>query len=176
MLFFVKMLNNLFSNKSVKAKEKVAELVLLLQSNTIKKEELIEFANQANAVNKASCIEAIEKVTHENSAFCDELIWAFVTDSLLDKEPRIKWESARVIANSAKECVHISDTTLKNLFTNIRHEGKVVRWATAMALCSIALQSKNKSDFLKTELIRLPEMETEESIRKKYTNTLKKIK
>lgn len=169
------MLNNLFSNKNVKAKEKVVQLVRLLQSNTIKKEELIEFANQTNAVNKASCIEAIEKVTHENSAFCDELIWAFVTDSLLDKEPRIKWESARVIANSAKECVHISDTTLKNLFTNIRHEGKVVRWATAMAICSIALQSKSESGFWKTELKRLTELEMENSIRKIYTNTLNKI-
>jgi hypothetical protein len=56
-------------------------------------EELIVFAENAKDVDKATCIEAIEFATKQNSKIADERVFAFVTKTLTENAPRVKWES-----------------------------------------------------------------------------------
>ncbi|HTF27430.1 MAG TPA: hypothetical protein VK625_01225 [Flavitalea sp.] len=56
-------IQELFQNKSVKAKAKVAQIGEWLIEGTIPSDELLAFAEKQNATIKASCIEGIEYAT-----------------------------------------------------------------------------------------------------------------
>jgi HEAT repeat protein len=97
-----------------------------------------------------------------------------MTHALGSKAPRVKWEAARVIGNTAHLNPQKLDEVIICLLQNSEQEGTVVRWSAAYALGAI-LQIKSphqKELLLAIEAIVL--REEKNSIRKIYLAAIKK--
>lgn len=169
-------LAELLSDKTKKAKEKVETISRWLLEDSLPTEELIVFAEKAKDPEKATCIEAIEFATRQDSKIADENVFAFVTKTLKEKAPRVKWESAKVIGN----IVHLFPTKLSkpitNLLANTENDGTVVRWATAFAIGEILkLKTKHNKDLMHA-VEALCEREQDNGVKKKYLDAIKKAK
>ncbi len=169
-------ISELFANKEIKPKEKTESISKWLLKNEISLDELIGFACASKDSIKATCIEAIEFTTKLKPEFADEICFTFVSKTLCDNAPRIKWESARVIGNIAHLFPAKLDNTVKNLLENSKHPGTVVRWSAAFALVQILkLKTKLNADLLPT-IEKICEKEEKNSIKKIYLDAIKKIK
>jgi len=169
-------IQELFQNKSVKAKAKVAQIGEWLIEGTIHSDELLAFAEKQNATIKASCIEAIEYATKKNPTIADENVFLFVTGSLKEDEPRIKWESAKVLGNIAYLFQSHLNAAISNLRANSNHNGTVVRWATALALGEIIKLNTEHNKKLLPAIETLSEKEVDNGVKKKYLDALKIVK
>lgn len=168
------MIEKILSDKTGKPKEKTEAISSMLLKNKISISELIGFAREAKDSVKATCIEAIEFATKENPNIATLDCLQFVSGTLTEKAPRIKWESAKVIGNIAHLFPAKLDTAIKNLLTNTEHEGTVVRWSAAFALGQI-LKSKNKKvNDLIPAIKAICAREEKNSIKKIYIDALKK--
>jgi HEAT repeat protein len=133
-------------DKSRKAKEKTEILSRLILDQKLSLDELLVFAKEAKAAEKATCIEAIEFATKTRPDVASEAVMLFVCESLKDKAPRVKWESAKVIGNIVSLFPKQIKFALPNLLTNSEDKGTVVRWSAAYALGEILkLKSKYNS-------------------------------
>lgn len=116
----------------------------------------------------------MEFATKQQPTILTKNAFAFVCDTLTAKAPRVKWESAKVIGNTAALFSDQLDEAIVNLLQNSEHEGTVVRWSAAYALGEI-IQLKTA---LNNELIPAVEAicnrEEKNSIRKIYLDALKK--
>jgi len=169
-------LEQLFQDKSIKAKKKVSSIGGWLLSGELPVHELLTFAEKQKADNKATCIESLEYATKKDPAIAEARLLSFVTNSLKDDEPRVKWESARVIGNIARLFPDDLMKPMENLLINARNPRIVVRWATAYALAEIA---KLKTDYNKKLLPRLEELckkEQDSGVKKKYLDAMKRVK
>ena len=169
-------IEEIFQDKSIKLKGKVAILGAELLDNTLSLQLLLEYADQQNAVDKATCLEAIEYATKRVPTIANGILWNYVTAALKDNEPRVKWESAKTIGNIAKLFPDQLDNTVTSLLKNTRNSGTVVRWATAYALAEIIKLKTDKNDFLISEVELLCELEEDNGVKKKYLDALKKVK
>jgi len=169
-------LEQIFQDKSIKAKGKVSTIGEWLTNNELPIDELLAYAERQKATDKATCIEAIEFATKKAPEIADENLLDYVTKALKDDEPRVKWESAKVIGNIAKLFPNQLDKSINNLLLNAENKGTVVRWATAYALSEILkLKTENNKKLLpKIEI--LCEKETDNGVKKKYIDALKKVK
>src|SRR5688572_22446609 len=127
----------IFADKTSKSKQKVIALSTWISKNPSSIDELVVFAKSSKDPVKATCIEAIEFATKADSSLATKKCFDFVTASLTETAPRIKWESAKVIGNVASQFPKHLDTVIKNLLINTDHEGTVVRWSAAYALGEI---------------------------------------
>src|SRR5687768_8033484 len=125
---------DILSDKSLKSKQKVEALGQWLSENPNQIDELVDYAKEAKEAGKATCIEAMEWATKSNPGIASQNTFEFVSQSLADKAPRVKWESAKVVGNIAYLYPDKLDVAIKNLLSNAEHEGTVVRWAAAFAL------------------------------------------
>lgn len=167
-------IESVFSDKSIKPKEKTELIASWLTNELLPVDELIAFASSQKDPIKATCIEAIEFVTKENPAFANEMIVDFACNSLLEKAPRIKWESAKVIGNCAAALPSMAIQAIPNLLLNAKHEGTVVRWSSAFALGEILkLKLENHAELLQT-IEKLRDEEEKPSIQKIYQAATKK--
>jgi len=169
-------LENLFEDKSLKAKAKAKQIAEWLLNNELPLDELLAYTEKQKATDKASCIEAIEAATKKSSKIADEDLLAFVTKSLSDREPRVKWESAKVIGNIAKQFPTQLDESILGLLLNAKNKGTVVRWASAYALAEILKLKTKTNKTLLPEIERLLEKEEDNGVKKKYLDALKKVK
>ncbi|MBC7864432.1 MAG: HEAT repeat domain-containing protein [Bacteroidia bacterium] len=167
-------LTELLNDKSIKAKVKTETLSKWLLKDSENISPLIEFAESTKDSVKATCIEAIEFATKTNPAIAKINCLNFVSKTLTEKAPRIKWESAKVVGNIAHLYPTKLNEAIKNLLKNTEHAGTVVRWSAAFALGQII---KIKSSLNKT-LIPAAEAickrEEKNSIKKIYTEAIKK--
>ena len=167
-------LQELLADKTVKPKEKTETISTWLLNATLGVDELVEFANEQKDPAKATCIEAIEFATKQQPSIITENAFRFVTGTLTAKAPRIKWESAKVIGNTAALFTNQLDEAIVQLIQNSEHEGTVVRWSAAYALGEI-IKLKTTHN---TELIPAAEAicnrEEKNSIRKIYLDGIKK--
>jgi HEAT repeat protein len=167
-------IEELLKDKTKKIKEKTETISKWLLDGLMPVDELLAFAENCKDSEKATCIEAIEYATKQDPKIANESVLAFVTKTLTEKAPRVKWESARVIGN----IVHLFPTklneTITNLLTNTEYDGTVVRWAASYALGEILkLKTKHNKELLpKIEL--LLEKEHDNAIKKKYLEAIKK--
>lgn len=169
-------LEELFKDKTTKAKEKTETVSKWIIDTSLPTDELIAFAEKAKDPIKGTCIEAIEYATKQNLNLADEPVFAFVTNTLTEKAPRIKWESAKVIGNTAHLFTENLDRAITNLLANTDHEGTVVRWSAAFALGEILkLKTPHNTTLLPT-LENLSEKEEKNSIKKIYLDAIKKTK
>lgn len=167
-------ISDILNDKTVKPKEKTEALSQLILDNKIDLNDLIEFADTAKDPIKASCIEAIEFATKQQPTIANKKVFQFVTKTLTAKAPRVKWESAKVIGNTAHLFSDNLDDAITNLLNNSEHEGTVVRWAAAFALGEILkLKTKHTKNLLPA-FEAIIDREEKNSIKKIYISAIKK--
>jgi hypothetical protein len=169
-------IEEIFKDKTIKAKAKVATIGEWLTTQQLHMEELLVFAEQQKATDKATCIESIEFATKKTPAIADKSLLDYVTSALNDDEPRVKWESAKVIGNIASLFPTHLEHTIKNLLPNAENSGTVVRWATAYALAEILKLKTSHNEQLIPKIEVLCEKEEDNAVKKKYLDALKKVK
>ena len=169
------MLASILSDKSTKPKEKTETICQLVSKKEISIKDLIAFASTSKDPHKATCIEALEFASKQEPKIVDTSAFDFVTKCLDEKAPRIKWEAAKVIGNTAHLFPSKLDKAISGLLANSEHTGTVVRWAAAFALGEIVkLKGKHNKDLIPAlEAIIL--REEKNSIKKIYQAALKKI-
>ncbi|MDR6968165.1 HEAT repeat protein [Flavobacterium arsenatis] len=169
-------IEQIFQDKSIKAKGKVKTLGEWLLNGELPIDELLAYAEKQKASDKATCIEAVEFATKKTPKIADEYLLDYVTNSLKDEEPRLKWESAKVIGNIAKLFPEKLEKAITNLLPNAENKGTVVRWATAYALAEILkLKTENNVNLL-SKVETLCDKEEDNGVKKKYLDALKKVK
>jgi HEAT repeat protein len=165
----------LLLDKSLKPKEKTETLSKWLLEKSIDTKTLLLFAETAKDPAKATCIEALEFASQKQPALVDQPVFDFVTRSLGAKAPRVKWESAKVIGNTAHLYAGKLDKAISGLLDNTEHEGTVVRWSAAFALGQIVkLKTKYNKDLLPA-IDAICKREEKNSIRKIYLDAIKKL-
>ena len=166
-------LAELLKDKDFKAKEKVDTISRFLLNGEVSVDLIIDIASLSKDSEKATCIEAIEFATKVNAGLATEKMFDFVTATLTEKAPRIKWESAKVIANTAHRFTGNLDTAIANLRINTEHPGTVVRWSAALALGEIVKLNTKHHQELIPAIESILAKEQKISIRKLYAETLK---
>ena len=129
----MKIIEELLSDKGIKPAAKIETLCSWLIEGKINIDNLLEFAETAKDPAKATCIEALEYATKQNPSTPNYKCFQFVTETLKAKAPRVKWESAKVLGNTAHLFSGKLNEAIKNLLVNTEHEGTVVRWRAAFA-------------------------------------------
>lgn len=169
-------LEQIFEDKTIKAKAKVATIGEWLMNNELPIEELLVFAEKQKSTQKAICIESIEYATKKTPQLVTEECLNYVTSALKDEEAKVKWESARVIGNIASLFPNRLEKSIPSLLKNATHEGTVVRWASAFALAEILKLKTSVNSKLLPEIEQLCEKEEDNGVKKKYLDALKKVK
>ncbi len=163
-------------NKSIKTKEKVVLLSGLLLDKKITIEELVEKAKSQKDVNKATLIEAMEYASKTNPELINDKAFAFAVQSLKEDAPRVKWEAARVISNTANLFPKQLNKAVVNLLDNTEHSGTVVRWSAATALSKIILLNTPLNKELIPTAAAIIQREEDNAVKKIYQQALKKNK
>jgi len=168
-------INELLKDKAIKPKEKTETISKWILEGSLPTDELMGYAEKAKDPEKATCIEALEFSTKQKPAVADETVLTFVTHTLTEKAPRIKWESAKVIGNIAHLFPKQLDKPVANLLINTKHEGTVVRWSAAFALGEILKLKTAQNKELLPAVEAICEMEEKNSIKKIYLDAIKKM-
>ncbi|MBL0356580.1 MAG: HEAT repeat domain-containing protein [Chitinophagaceae bacterium] len=167
--------STLIDDKSLKSKQKTEALCAWLLSNPEKIDNLIGFALNSKGTAKATCIEAIEFATKKEPGVASSSCLQFVSKTLLEKSPRVKWESAKVIGNIAHLFPSELKEAIKNLLLNSENNGTVVRWSAAFALGQILKIKPGLNKALIPIIESICEREEKHSIRKIYLDALNKM-
>ncbi len=168
-------LEKILNNKQVKAKAKTETISNMLLDKKISVSDLIKVAQTSKDPIKATCIEAIEFATKSKPEIASLTCLQFVSNTLTEKAPRVKWESAKVIGNIAHLYPGKLDDAIKNLLVNSEHSGTVVRWSAAFALAQIIkIKTKRNKDLIPA-IESICKREEQNSIRKIYLEALKKV-
>jgi HEAT repeat protein len=162
-----------FNDKSIKPKEKTEALSKWLLENPKDIDDLIDLAKASKDPVKATCIESMEFATKSNPEIASSDCLDYVTKTLTEKAPRIKWESAKVIGNIAHLYPDKLDEAVKNLLVNSEHSGTVVRWSAAFALGQIIKLKTPRNKKLIPEIESICKREEKNSIKKIYLAALK---
>jgi len=168
-------LNALLADKSLKPKDKTEFISQSILDGTLGLDELIAFAKTQKDPAKATCIEAMEFATKLNPEISNLECFEFASESLTAKAPRVKWESAKVIGNTAKLYITHLDEAIKNLLVNTEHEGTVVRWSAAFALGEIVKLKTAHNQHMIPAIESICLREEKNSIKKIYQAALKYI-
>lgn len=161
-------------DKQLKAKPKVEAISKMLLDEKVSVSELIKIAKDSKDKEKATCIEAIEFATKAKPEIASSACLDFVTETLLDKAPRVRWESAKVIGNIAHLYPNKLDNAISNLLTNSEYSGTVVRWSAAFALGEIVkLKTKRNKDLIPA-IESIIKRDEDNAIKKIYQAALKK--
>jgi HEAT repeat protein len=168
-------IESILADKSAKPKEKTAALSGALVDGTISVDELVAFARGAKDAARATCIEAAEHASGTRPEIATTELFDFVTDSLAAKAPRVRWESARVIGNTARLFPRRLAPAIESLLANTEDPGTVVRWSAAFALGEIAKLKTAHNRDLVPALQAIADREERESIRKIYLAALRKV-
>lgn len=169
------MIEEVLNNKQLKAKAKAESISKFLLTGKITFEELIKVAKPASDNGKATCIEAIEFATKTNPEIANTACIKFVIKSLTEEAPRVKWESARVIANIAHLFPAKLDEAIKNLLVNTEYPGTVVRWSAGQALAAIIKLKTKHNKYLVPAIEAICNREEDNAIKNNYRKALKCI-
>jgi HEAT repeat protein len=166
----------ILTDKTLKPSEKPGLLSKMLLENPQQVSELIALASKAKDADKANCIEALEHATLSNPGIANDDCFSLVVESLSSTAPRVKWESARVIANISHLFLLRLPEAIPNLLANTEHPGTVVRWSAATALGAIVKLKITLNTDLVPAIEAIAEREEKNSIRKIYLDAIKKAK
>ena len=167
-------LQEVLSDVFLSTKEKTETISKALLEAQLDAAHLIAFAATSKDPIKATCIEAVEFATHQVPGIANKAVLDFVTKELSAKAPRVKWESAKVIAHIAPIFPeHLSDA-VNALLVNTEHSGTVVRWSAATALGEILKLNLPRFNALRPALEVVCEREEKNSIKKIYQAAFKK--
>ncbi len=166
-------LKMMLSGKELKTKQKVLAISQMLLEKKISINEIINEANESSTAEKATCIEAMEFATKINPGISTVALLEFVIESLMEKAPRVKWESAKVIGNIIHLYPGKSDHAINNLLTNSEHAGTVVRWSAAFALGEIVKLKAKQNKELIPAIESIIQVEENNAIKKIYLAAVK---
>ena len=166
-------LKDIFEDKSTKPKEKTELLSTAVLNGELSVTEVIDFAKISKDPVKASCIESLEFATQKQPEILDWEAFSFIVDNLAAKAPRIKWESTKVIGNTAKFHTENLGKATANQLENTSHEGTAVRWSAAYALSEILNLNHDSSSNLLETLKTICDKEEKNSIKKIYQKAIK---
>lgn len=169
-------IGELLADKSKKPKEKTELLSKALTNREISISQVLAFATAAKDPAKATCIEAMEYATAVDPGVIDVASFRFVTDALTSKAPRVKWESAKVIGNTARLFPAELDKAVAGLLANAEDEGTVVRWSAAFALGEIVQLRGPRNKDLVPAMEAIAAREEKNSIKKIYLAALRKAR
>jgi HEAT repeat protein len=169
-----KIIEEILNDKSIKAKAKVTTISQLLLQRKISIHQLLDRAVVANEANRASIIESMEYASKAKAAIIDEKAFQFVIENLKADAPRVKWESAKVIANTAHLFPKLLKEAVANLLDNTEHPGTVVRWSAAGALSKIMQCKSELNNYLIPAIEAIVKREDDNAIKKIYQQGLKK--
>ena len=161
-------------DKTLKPSEKPGLLSQMLLENPLQMNELVILAAKGKDAEKGTCIEAMEHATLSIPALATAECFSLAVESLASAAPRVKWESARLIANIALLFRQRLPEAVPALLTNSEHPGTVVRWSAATALAAIVKLKTPLNSTLLPALQSLAEKEEKNSIRKIYLDGIKK--
>lgn len=167
-------IESLLADSILSTKEKTETISRALLEAQLEVDALIAFAAKSKDPIKATCIEAFEFATNQVPGIANAALFDFVTKELGAKAPRIKWESAKVIAHIAHLFPANLSDAIKGLLVNTEHSGTVVRWSAATALGEILKLNLAKHKDLKAALETICEREEKNSIKKIYQAAFKK--
>ncbi len=167
-------LQELFANKTLKPKERTEALCNMVLNGEIPVAALVEFATAAKPPVRATCIESLEFGTRQGLAITEEVL-RWVLSCMGQKEPRVKWESAKVTGNTIATYPHLVADAVAALLPNTSHEGTVVRWSAAWALGEIVKLNTSMNKELCPSLANIMAQEEKGSIGKIYAAAFKKI-
>ena len=169
-------IEEVLKDKSLKAKQKKEMLSKSILDGLLPINNVIAFAKNSKDAAKASCLEAIEYATKENPGIATESVFIYATQCLAEEAPRVKWESAKVIGNTAHLFTEKIDNAIVNLLVNTEHNGTVVRWSAAHALAQILQIRTPHSRGLLPAIENIYEREEDNAIKKIYMKAIKKAK
>ena len=129
----------------------------------------------ANDKYTATIIESLEYATKAKAEILNEKGFAFAIESLKSDAPRVKWESAKLIANTAHLFPILMKKAVSNLLQNTEHPGTVVRWSAAGALSKIIQCKTPLNKTLVPAIEAIEKREEDKAIKKIYQQGLKKI-
>ncbi|MCX6304435.1 MAG: hypothetical protein NT040_05670 [Bacteroidetes bacterium] len=167
-------ISEILSDKLIKPGAKTGLLSKMILAGDLGVEQLLQFASTAKDPSLATCIEALEFVSASQPGLITKTCFEFVTGQLKSKAPRVRWESARVVANTAFLYPARLDAAITNLLANTEHTGTVVRWSAAGALAAILKLKTSRNTGLIPAVEAIMEREEKNSIRKIYAAALKK--
>jgi len=167
-------LDALLADTFLSTKEKTETISRALLEAQLEVDSLIAFAAKSKDPVKATCIEAFEFATNQVPGIANVALLEFVSKELGAKAPRVKWESAKVIAHIAHLFPANLSDSVKGLLVNTEHTGTVVRWSAATALGEILKLNLAKHKDLKVALESICEREEKNSIKKIYQAAFKK--
>ncbi|TXF74884.1 hypothetical protein [Chryseobacterium sp.] len=167
-------IDELLADKTLKPKVKTETICNWIIDQSLPVDELIAFAEKQKDPAKATCIEALEYATKQNPNIADEIVLTFVTRTLTEKAPRIKWESAKVTGNIAHLFPDKLEKSITHLLDNTTHDGTVVRWSAAFALGEILKLKTLYNKHLLPAIEKICEKEEKTSIKKIYLDAIKK--
>ena len=168
-------LHAVLGDKQLKTKARVEAISKMLLDEKLSLADLIDTAKSSNNSDKGTCIEAIEFATKAKPQTATLDCLKFVTETLSDKNPRVKWESARVIGNIAHLFPQKLDKAICNLLTNAEFPGTVVRWSAAFALGEIIKVRTKRNKDLIPAVEAIMRHEKDKAIIKIYQRALRDI-
>ena len=163
----------ILADKQLKPKAKVEAISQMLLAGDLALAELITTAKAAKGSAKGTCVEAIEFTVRAKPELATLDCLKFVTDSLADPAPRVRWESAKIIAAIAHLYPGKLNKAIANLLTNTEFPGTVVRWSAAVALAEIVKLNTKNTKALIPALQAILRSEPDNAIKKIYLNALK---
>lgn len=166
-------LEEIFEDKELKPSQRSGKLRDMLVNKEINAGAVVSFAASSKDPAKATCLEALELATKKNPALATKECFDFAVESLASDAPRVKWESARLIGNTAHLFGQKLEKAIARLLENSNHEGTVVRWSTAYALGEILKLGTKHSKDLRSAIESILQREKKESIRKIYLGAAK---
>jgi len=166
----------ILSNKALKPKQKIEKLCQDIIDKTISTKELINYARTAKDSEKGTCIEALEFASVKNPKIINKNCFEFVVEHLSDKAPRVKWECAKIIGNTAHLFKMDLNNAIKKLLENAIYDGTVVRWSAAFAFVEILKLETENNKKLIPKIKELIAKEEKPNIKKMYMDGIKTIK
>lgn len=164
----------ILKDKSLKAKARVEVISTLLLHKNVTINELISIAKDADEKVKGTCIESLEFATRNQPGIATSDLLNYITETLTDNSPRVRWESAKVIAIIAHLFPTRLHNAINNLLSNTKYPGTVVRWSAALALGEIVKLKTRHNKNLFPAIEAIIKREEDNAIKKIYQKALKK--
>ena len=169
-------IREILSDKTLKPKAKIEKLCQIIIEKKISINDLMAYAESAKDTEKGTCVEALEFASTKNPKIISKKCFEFVILYLKDKAPRVKWECAKIIANTAHLYKTDLNIAIENLLQNATYEGIVVRWSAAFALVEIIKIETENNKKLIPMIKKLITNEEKPNIKKMYMDAIKIIK
>ena len=165
-------IKKILSDKKLKPKTKVEKLGQDILDRKITINDLMVFAEIAKDAEKGTCVEALEFASGKNPKIITQKGFEFIAKHLADKAPRVKWECARVIGNTAHIFKNDLDIAIKNLLENAIYDGTVVRWSAAYALVEIIKLETEHNKKILPKIREICSKEEKPNIKKMYMDAM----